>query len=77
MKIHTHYDPYNCDYSKVYASKDGYHFNGSRYNTLSEVKKEYESKKATEAFFTGLSIVILSTCIACAGFLVLSAVNVF
>ena len=77
MKIYTNYNPYSCDYSKVYLSKDGYHFNGSRYNSFSEVKKEYESKKATEAFFTGLSIVILSTCIACAGFLVLSAVNIF
>ena len=77
MKIHTHYDPYNCDYSKVYISKDGYHFNGSRYNSFSEVRKAYKSNQSVKAFFTVLSVLILSTCIACAGFLVFSAVNIF
>ena len=77
MKVYSNYNPYNCDYSKVYAAKGGYYFNGSRYNSLSEVKKEYRSKKAVETFFTVLSLLVLGTCIACAGFLVLSAINVF
>ena len=77
MKVYTNYNPYSCDYSKVYLSKDGYHFNGSRYDSLTEVREAYRSMNAVKAFFTGLSVLILGTCIACAGFLVLSAVNVF
>lgn len=77
MKIHTNYNPYSCDYSKVYVSKDGYHFNGSRYESLSEVKEVYRSMQAVKTFFTGLSLIILSTCIVCAGFMVLSAINIF
>ena len=77
MKIYTHYDPYNCDYSKVYAAKGGYYFNGSRYNSLSEVKEAYKSNLNVKVFFTGLSVLILGTCVVCAGFLVLSAVNIF
>ena len=77
MKVYTHYNPYTCDYSKVYVSKDGYHFNGSRYNSLTEVREAYRSMRTVKAFFTGLSLIILSTCIVCAGFMVLSAINVF
>ena len=77
MKVYMKYNPYSCDYTRVYAAKDGYHYNGSRYKSLSEVREAYKSNKATEAFFTGLIVIILSTCIACTGFLILSAINVF
>lgn len=77
MKIYTNYNPYNCDYKKVYVAKDGYHFNGSRYSSLSEVKEVYKSMKAVKAFFTGLSVLILGTCVVCAGFMILSAINLF
>ena len=73
MKIYT--DSY--DLNKVYKTKEGYHYNGSRYKSLSEVKEAYRQMNAVKAFFTVLSIVVLITCIACAGFLILSAINVF
>lgn len=77
MKIHTNYNPYSCDYSRVYKAKDGYHFNGSRYDSLTSVREAYRSMKAVKIFFKGLGLLMIGICIVCAGFMVLSAINVF
>lgn len=72
MKVHLNYSPYNCDYRKVYAAPDGYHYKGTRYDTLSEVREVYKSDRAVNWFFTSLTVLILGTCIICAGIIILS-----
>ena len=77
MKIHTNYNPYSCDYSKVYVSKDGYHFNGSRYESLSEVKREYRQTVAVEFLLKLFAVVVIVVSSLCSGIILLSIINKF
>ena len=73
MKIYT--DSY--DINKVYKTKEGYLYKGSRYNTLSEVKKEYRQTRATELLLKLFGWIVIIVSSLGSGVILLSIINKF